>query len=89
MLQSVKDDTNHDEKRGAAVELGELSVHTKETYDGREDSDNGKEEGAGEGDLGEDFLKVLSGLFSRFHTRYETTVFLMKVRSSSYRQPFG
>lgn len=47
LLQGIEDYTHENEQRGAAIELSELRVDTKQTDDSRQDGNNSQEERAG------------------------------------------
>ena len=76
LLKGIEDNTNQNQQRGAAVELGKLGVDTKETDNSRKDSNNGQEDRTGKGNLGENAFEIFGSLFARFDTGDKATVFL-------------
>jgi len=76
LLEGVEDDTDEDEQGGTTIELGKLGVDTEEADNGRQDSHDGEEDGAGKGNLGEDALKVFGCLLAGLDTGDESTVLL-------------
>ena len=76
LLESIQDHADGDQQRGAAIEGSELVVDSEEHSAGRHNGDEAKENRAGPGYTGHNFIDVLSRLLAGLDSRDEAAVLL-------------
>ena len=74
LLQSIQNNTHHNQQGRTAEELREAHRHTEQASERRQDSDEGEQDRTRQGDAAHNGVNILSRLLTRFHTRNESVV---------------
>ena len=76
LLQRIQYNTDQNQQRGTAVELGELRADAEYPYDGRQNGHQREEDGAGQRDVRDNVVNEFRRPFAGFDAGDETAVLL-------------